>query len=84
MTATIDDCSQCLYWAEETPTDEDGESDGVCRRYPPVSVLDGEGNAVRDDEGVWVGRPCHSFIYWAQPRVCSCDWCGEFRPADSD
>ena len=75
-------CESCKYWerdpGKDGKEDECGEFSGTCHRYPPVSVLDGEPDGLVGDEGEWLGRPCHSFVYWAQPVTTNTDWCGEY------
>jgi len=75
-------CINCFYWLETEPPNEDlgDEGVGICRRYPPASVLDGEDDSsLTDEQGNWCGRPCHNFIYWAQPRTLGDEWCGEWK-----
>ena len=69
-------CPDCKFWELVNTDEETEEMDGVCHRLPPVSVLDGDEDLLSPD-GKWEGRNAHSFVYWAQPRVCCHDWCGE-------
>jgi hypothetical protein len=75
-------CESCRYWNRDSGVDgepdECGEFHGTCRRYPPVSVLNGEEDDVLDEDGKWLGRNAHSFIYWTQPRTVNTEWCGEY------
>ena len=82
-------CCTCEAWEPGTSVDElpdeCGESIGICHRFPPKFTLDEEAAGTPlDDDDEWIGRQAHLFIFWAQPRVVSTNWCMEWRPAPKE
>jgi len=77
-------CLSCFF-CRDIETDDDGDSSGVCKRFP--AVLSPLGRKAKADfeegaDGQWIGRYEHSICSWVQPQVCEIDWCGEYRKRD--
>jgi len=70
-------CEKCYFWKLDDD-DEEGERTGLCRRYPPVSVLTDSSVAEWDNANPWDGR------FWSRPRVLETNWCGEFARIRAD
>lgn len=73
-------CDTCRFWKLD---EDDGTNEriGICKRFPPVSVLTENADIEYDQARPFEGRAAHSFIFWAQPRVLETDGCGEHRTA---
>lgn len=55
-----DRCATCLFYR----VSKDEKDSGVCRRFPPQSIVEG------DSEETWYN--------WAHPRITPDGWCGEW------
>lgn len=68
------DCSTCRFWL----CDDDNDTEGKCRRSPPVIVL-----ALLEEKmtvNLTELDAAQSAFSWEQPWTYHDDWCGEHQP----
>jgi hypothetical protein len=75
-------CDQCEFWRiGDLNLEVDDDIDGTCHRFPPVLS-----DAVMTDQPVHeeLTMEAHQMWVWRRPTVVASDWCGEFKPKESD
>lgn len=98
MIKKTEKCGDCLFWHHtqhhhslEQKAVADFEpygtlivdSEGECRRFPPVLSVD----VLREyagEDGCDAAQPLTRSYVWHFPVIVASDWCGEFKPNESE